>query len=63
MADHKKKVNCADCEYHECSSICLKKGKSNICDGFCIIQETNQCCSKINKCVYYKKDKFFMIEW
>ena len=63
MADHKKKVNCADCEYHECSSICLKKGKSNICDGFCIIQETNQCCSKISKCIYYKKDNFFMIEW
>ena len=63
MADHKKKVNCADCEYHECSSICLEKGKSNVCDGFCISQKTHQCCSKINKCVYYKKDKFFMIEW
>ena len=49
----KDKTTCADCEHHECTSLCMKYEKP-ICDGKCTKNDIKINCQRIH-CEHIKK--------
>ncbi len=52
-----KRITCADCEHHECTTVCVLKDSNKKCNGKCTKKNKKMSCQRI-KCNEIK-----MIDW